>query len=40
MIQRSTTERQFGLGLRAALGEEAWERMAGENVKRWLGARA
>jgi predicted TIM-barrel fold metal-dependent hydrolase len=38
MIQRDTTERMFGIGLRAAVGEDAWRRMAGTNVRRWLGA--
>lgn len=37
MIQRDITERQFGLGLRAAVGEEAWERMASTNPRAWLG---
>lgn len=37
MIQRSTTERQFGLALRAAVGKPAWERMADVNVRSWLG---
>lgn len=40
MIQRSTTERQFGLQLRAMVGENAWNRMAGDNVRRWLGRMA
>ncbi len=38
MIQRSTTERQFGLGLRSAIGETAWGRIAGDNVRAWLGS--
>jgi len=37
MIQQDVTERQFGLGLRAAVGAEAWERMATVNPRRWLG---
>lgn len=39
MIQRDITERQFGLGLRAAVGAEAWERMASTNPRAWLGER-
>lgn len=40
MIQRDVTERQFGLGLRAAVGAGAWERIASTNPEAWLGDRA
>lgn len=40
MVQQKISERQFGIGLRAAIGEEAWRRIASENPRRWLGLEA